>query len=536
MGSVGAHGQRQRCGACGAREGLLPATTMPWLPALELLWDALLLVSDALTAGLGLLALPWETPLWAALLVVTLKSRRPSGRGTEPADRASARAEVDGKVRGQTGRMAQEDEAPRTPALEASAPTRQSLCLAALDQIPSGASPDVEGLFAKAPKSRPSPLCCPGRLWARLQRQIRSLGVASEACQRRGAEARKTLTTAHEKVHRLQEKLRAGLKENAHLQHHLEGLCHETEGWRLRTRVLRAQKEGLDRAHARRRRVLEERGRQPTALVAATLKTFPGPAPGEAEGTRGADDAEHPPARLSDAGPKRPLDAGRGSVSLQRHQEDSRELSRQLSAAHHVNGELAGQVQRLQTQRASLQAETTRLEREVRELRLRLGMLPQLHEAHVRLLLRTAREEEARHLDTQKKYPRALRRLDSLGRQGRVYKKMAEDMGRELASTVVSSQNAILFYEARARERGMAARCAERQLLELRRGNAAVRQRLARLPFQLQPFPGRPLAPAAPHGAEPGPHGPGDALAHRAPQEAGRSGWEGPGFQSPTRV
>ena len=33
MGSIGAHGQRQRCGACGAGKGLLPASKLFWLPA-----------------------------------------------------------------------------------------------------------------------------------------------------------------------------------------------------------------------------------------------------------------------------------------------------------------------------------------------------------------------------------------------------------------------------------------------------------------------------------------------------------------------
>lgn len=58
VGSVVAHGQRQSGGACGAAEGLLPATTMFGLPALELLGDTLLVLSDTLRGVLGLLGLP----------------------------------------------------------------------------------------------------------------------------------------------------------------------------------------------------------------------------------------------------------------------------------------------------------------------------------------------------------------------------------------------------------------------------------------------------------------------------------------------
>ena len=66
--------------------------------------------------------------------------------------------------------------------------------------------------------------------------------------------------------------------------------------------------------------------------------------------------------------------------------------------------------------------------------------------------------------------------LGFLCKQGRVYKKRVQDMGRELARTTVTYQKEILFYEMRALKRRMAALCAKRQLLELRRENAAMRQ------------------------------------------------------------
>ena len=94
-------------------------------------------------------------------------------------------------------------------------------------------------------------------------------------------------------------------------------------------------------------------------------------------------------------------------------------------------------------------------------------MLPQLHEEHLQLLLRRFTEEEACDLAFQKKCRQVFRHLGSLCQQGRVYNKRAQDMGRLLARTTVSYQNETFFYETRATERGMAALCTERQLLEL---------------------------------------------------------------------
>lgn len=77
-------------------------------------------------------------------------------------------------------------------------------------------------------------------------------------------------------------------------------------------------------------------------------------------------------------------------------------------------------------------------------------MLHQLHEEHLKLLLRISIEEEARSLDFQKKHPQVIRCLGSLCHHGKVYKKIVEDMGREFASTTVSYMNKILLYETRA--------------------------------------------------------------------------------------
>ena len=74
-------------------------------------------------------------------------------------------------------------------------------------------------------------------------------------------------------------------------------------------------------------------------------------------------------------------------------------------------------------------------------------------------------------------------------------------MGRELARTTVTYQKEILFYEMRALKRRMAALCAKRQLLELRRENAAMKQRMAHLQFELQPFLSRAVVPAVPQRA-----------------------------------
>ena len=76
---------------------------MFWLLALELLGDTLLVVYDTLREVLGLLGLPWETPLWATLLVWVIQTGHAFRRGREPAVSGSGWAEVYRMARGKIG-------------------------------------------------------------------------------------------------------------------------------------------------------------------------------------------------------------------------------------------------------------------------------------------------------------------------------------------------------------------------------------------------------------------------------------------------
>ena len=127
VGSVVAHGQRQSCGVCGAGEGMLPAIKMFWLLALELLGNDLLVLCNTLRVVLGILGVPLETILWAALLVWVIQRGHPLRRGREPGKRGSGQAEVYSKVRGNIGVMAQGLEALKSTAVDRRVPTLQSL-------------------------------------------------------------------------------------------------------------------------------------------------------------------------------------------------------------------------------------------------------------------------------------------------------------------------------------------------------------------------------------------------------------------------
>ncbi|EPY80025.1 hypothetical protein CB1_000875058 [Camelus ferus] len=199
--------QRQSRDAYVTREGLLPATEMSSSLVLEPLWDALLVVSESLRRAPGLWE-TWETLLCAAMVDFIVESWRSLRRGAELAKKCSARAEVYRKVREKPGPMAQAHEGLKMPAVAASAPLLQTLCVVALHKNLSRSSlEDVKDVFEKGPSFH-------RLMMAHLQGQIWSLGDTSESHQSQVTEAKNLLKTSQGKVQHLQKKPMDGLHEN----------------------------------------------------------------------------------------------------------------------------------------------------------------------------------------------------------------------------------------------------------------------------------------------------------------------------------
>ena len=114
-------------------------------------------------------------------------------------------------------------------------------------------------------------------------------------------------------------------------------------------------------------------------------------------------------------------------MAFKRREEEKKEISRKLCASNQINEELTGQLKSLQSEQASLQSENAQLEGEIQKLSLKPGMLPELHQEHVKQLLRKSIEEETHGLEMEKKCPKVRGRLDYICQKCSLYKKMEED-------------------------------------------------------------------------------------------------------------
>ncbi|CAK7300944.1 Melanoma inhibitory activity protein 2 [Vulpes lagopus] len=196
------------------------------------------------------------------------------------------------------------------------------------------------------------------------------------------------------------------------------------------------------------------------------------------------------------------------------------EQSRELMQETQRIGGLTGQITYLQAEEVSMLMENAQLESEIQKLQVKLQRQPEMSEEHIHQLERKWAEEEKQCVEMEKQLPKVHKSLTITRQIRNLYKKMAEDLCRELQRTTFSHEQEDLLWQRRAWESQRAALSAERELHELRRQSHQLRQRLAHISrARVQPVPWGPRAPAAPPAAPRRPRGPQGPLCPQVPQQ-----------------
>lgn len=484
-------------------ESLLPASGSTFWLILGHLQAALLVVSEILTDVLGPTAFLWEILVCAVMIVVIVKRRYTLNSAKLLGQKGSAHDEVcglcseDEKARP----TAQADEVLRSPGVEASPPNLQTLCRLGAMQSESSFWGNVD--FLKKAQESQAPQFS----------QVTDGKPISKASKKGGEESQKKMVDSKKITH---------FPESSAL------LAQGIARWKMRVQHMK-EKKRLERSKSQTEQVLNGKLSLLTPLAEHMLKIIPVLDPlrhhvedGNPKVPR-KKEAEYgpPPIHPSEADLKGVIGDGDFSGSLW----SPKEIAQPLWEKRQRNEELSGQISSLEAEEASLRDKNSEVEREIRRLRLQLQVLPQTFEDQVAQLQKKCLEEDLRCLDTEKKLARVCKTVKSLSEDRDLYKKMAEELGKERERTNRYHQKQICVHEKRAQALGMAAVSTERRLRELRRESGHTRQMLAKLHCKFQPFPRGPRAPAAaPPAAQRGPKASGQPpLGRQAPQGAGGS-------------
>ncbi|OWK00567.1 hypothetical protein Celaphus_00019431 [Cervus elaphus hippelaphus] len=477
-------------------ESLLPASGSTFRLILEHLQGVLLVVSESLTNVPGPPAFLWEILVCAVMIVVIVKRRHTLKSAKLLGQKSSAHDEVCGPCSEDenAGPMAQAEEALRSPGLEASPPRLQTLCQSAMSAMRSKSSFWGNDDFLKmAQESQPPRFS-----------QVTDGKPISKASRKSGAQPQKKMDDS---------KKTTCFPEGSVL------LAQEIARWQMRVQQMK-EKERLEQSKSQTEQVLNGKITPLLELLGHYMDDGNPKVPRKKEAEYGP-----PSIRRSEADLKGVIGDADFSGSLW----SPKEIAQPLWEERQSNEELSGQISSLEAEEASLRGENSQLEREIRRLRLKLQVLPQTFEDHIAQLQKRCLEEELRCLDTEKKLGSVCKAAKSLSEDRDLYKRMAEDLGKELMRTNCYHQEQICVHEKRAQALGMAAVSTQSRLKELRRESDRTRQTLAKLHCGFQPFPRGPHAPAAWPAAHRGPKGSGHPSGPQAPQGAGRSRGEGSG-------
>lgn len=492
-------------------ESLLPASGSTFQLILEHLQGVLLVVSKNLTNVLNHPIFLWNTMVRSVMIDLIVKRRYTLKSAKLLGQEGSAHNEVCGLCSedGNARPTAQADEVLRSPGVEASPPSLQTLCWLGMNAMQSKSSFRGNVDFLKtAQESQPPQFS-----------QVTDGKPISKASKKGGEESQKKMVDS-KKITRF--------PEGSVL------LTQEIARWKMRVQKMKENKR-LERSKSQMEQVLNGKLSLLTPMAEHVLKISPLLDPlrhhvevGNLKVPR-KKEAEYgpPPIHRSEADLKGVISGADFSGSLW----SPKEIAQPLWEERQRKEELSGQISSLEAEEASLWDENSQLEREIRRLRLQLQVLPQTFEDYIAQLQKKCLEGELPCLDMEKKLARVCKTVKSLSEDRDLYKRMAEELGKELERTNCYHQKQICVHEKRAQALGMAAVSTERRLRELRRESDHTRQMLAKLHCKFQPFPRGPRAPAAaPPAAHRGPKGSGHPPpGHQAPQGAGGSCGEGSG-------
>uniref|UniRef100_A0A3Q2GZ73 Uncharacterized protein n=1 Tax=Equus caballus TaxID=9796 RepID=A0A3Q2GZ73_HORSE len=461
---------------------LLPATASALQLILGRLWGALLGISGSMRHVPALPAFFWETLVGAVVLVLILKRRHALRSVKALGKTCSAHEDVCGKGTENAGPTTGARDTHRPPGMEASALSLQILCLMAINTDPSSWSLQAAvHLLEELEKSQPPK---PSQ----------------------GTDERPTFTGSEKDAEQLQKKTMGDFNENTHFPARVELLEQGITTWKQRVREKEEEKERLAKSNAQRKQVLKDQlSRRQAVAESLRQSIFSRDLLGDrvdggnsdAEQKREAEPG-HPSIGASAVGAKGTTDGADFNAPLQSLEEQRRETARQLREQDRMNAELVERVRSLQTEQASWLQENAKLESEIQQLKLKLQILPQVHEDRLRQLQKRVLEERTRSLEIEKQLPGAYANMTSACQILSLYKQMAEDLGREVERTTTYTRKEIVFHARRAQQSWMAAVLTTRELDGLRRENDRTRQMLATAESACQPFPRGPGAPATP--------------------------------------
>ncbi|XP_034050943.1 melanoma inhibitory activity protein 2 [Thalassophryne amazonica] len=354
---------------------------------------------------------------------------------------------------------------------------------------------------------------------ADLEEMIKTLEEETNDFQSQYEQAQTSLKVYSMNSERLQNNLEMAVEENNVLQQSNTQLHQQVEGWAERVSEL---EEEMRRCEVNHSRMLQDAANKDEHIVSLTDrllrmkawvsdiedKEFEEGAAEEAPSGRGrAGTGTHQP-RV-----QKLIYAAKLNADLKSVDEDKDRVFARLNDEVRAAEDLQESTEQLRNEQIILQTDTERYSDQVQRLQQKLQIMTEMYQENELKLHRLLTVEEKERLQKEEKLSKADRNITLAMEELNNYRQRAEEMEEELEKTKQSYQTQISAHERKAHNNWLAARAADRELTDIRREHALLRQKLTDTQFKLDaldkdPYALNSLARPLPFRGERSPFGP----------------------------
>uniref|UniRef100_A0A667ZLX1 MIA SH3 domain ER export factor 2 n=1 Tax=Myripristis murdjan TaxID=586833 RepID=A0A667ZLX1_9TELE len=186
--------------------------------------------------------------------------------------------------------------------------------------------------------------------------------------------------------------------------------------------------------------------------------------------------------------------AAKLNADLKSVDEDKDRAFAKLNDEVRAKEELQEGMKDMEREKLSLQADAEYYGDQVQRLQQKLQIMTEMYQENELKLHRLLTVEEKERLQKEEKLSKADRNITLAMEELSNYRQRAEEMEEELEKTKQSYQTQISAHEKKAHNNWLAARAADRELADIRRENALLRQKLTDTQFKLDALDKDPYA------------------------------------------
>uniref|UniRef100_A0A3Q2R1R8 MIA SH3 domain ER export factor 2 n=1 Tax=Fundulus heteroclitus TaxID=8078 RepID=A0A3Q2R1R8_FUNHE len=355
------------------------------------------------------------------------------------------------------------------------------------------------------------------------ERRITLLEESMNSCEEETKElnskeeqARTSLKIYSMSSERLQRNLDTAVEENNVIQESNTQLKLEVEGWAERVSELEAEMRRCEVAHGAMMQDVAVKDERITSLTDRLLRMkcwdsdLEDEEGGEKEATNGTPGKEED-THLQKV--QKLILAAKLNADLKSVDEDKDRVFAKLNDEIKAKEDLQMSVEEMEKEKLSLQSDTENYTDQVDRLQQKLQIMTEMYQENELKLHRKLTVEEKERHQKEEKLSKADKNIAMAIEELNNYRKRAEEMEEELEKTKQSYHTQISAHEKKAHNNWLASRSAERELGDIRRENALLRQKLTDTQFKLDsldkdPYALNNLARPLPFRAERSPYAP----------------------------